>query len=147
MGCYLSSCDGQVYYRTRSLSRPRAFSFAKCVDANSRFTNVSVVQATSGAGWHVVYQPASQMARHRLYLVEYRARELRAAVEGADYRFSFSGAAGRPAYRCLSKSGATYHVTPCSCSCPDFQKRGIRSGIPCKHRQALQMQLDAGVAL
>jgi predicted nucleic acid-binding Zn finger protein len=144
MASFLSTTDGECYYRTRPISRSRAFSFAKCLDANRRFTRVSVVRAISGSGWHVIYQPASQKARHRLYLVQYRARELRAAAEGAAYRFSLAVDAGFPVYRCRSASGRVYEVTQASCSCPDFQKRGQRSGVPCKHLHAYRSAVAGG---
>jgi len=132
---FLSTRDGHCYYRTTMFrSLPRARAFARCLQANPRFRAVSVKEATSGTGWHVIYQPSSQARYAELYYQQYRQRELKGAqTEGRCYRFELVTRGTDAYYLCQSVSKEVYDVTECSCSCPDWTYRGQKSGIPCKH--------------
>ena len=138
MKCFISTKTGEVYYRTVLFrSQARAEAFCRCLTANARFQAASVAQSNQGSGWFVQYQPSSASRRADLYYQQYRQRELKAKTESPCYTFDLCTThPANPFYRCLSVSGEVYDVTEKTCSCPDWQHRGRKSGLPCKHIQA-----------
>lgn len=145
MRAFISTKDGNCYYRTRLLTLARAHSFCACLQANRRFKCVSVVESTHTAEMYFVqYQPSNQSRYADLYFEQYRQRELKGQTEGRCYDFHLHEVGGNLFYLCASTSGETYEVTPESCSCPDYQYRGKKSGIPCKHIQAYHKQVAIG---
>lgn len=138
MSAFINTKDGNCYFRTKLFrSEARADAFCKMVSANSRFTNASVIQSNrTEDGWFVQYQPANPARYADLYYSQYRQRELKGKGEGRCYEWDLQQRDGRVWYLCLSTSGETYEVTECSCTCPDWQFRGRKSGLPCKHQHA-----------
>ena len=139
MKCFISTRDGECYYRTKLLrSQRRAAAFCRMIAANPRrFQKADVVPSNQADGWFVQYQPSSAARRADLYYQQYRQRELKAKTEGPCYTFDLCTThPANPFYRCLSVSGEVYEVTEKTCTCRDWQFRGKKSGLPCKHIQA-----------
>jgi hypothetical protein len=117
-------------------SRKRADSFCRCLTANKRFRSVSVLRSTHGQGFVVQFQPASPSRAADLYHSQYRQRELKGQAEQPGYAWSLQVNGRHAWYLCQSLGGEVYEVTENTCTCPDWQFRGRRSGLPCKHIHA-----------
>lgn len=130
-----------VHYRTRLLTQERALSFARALEANRRFEEVSVTRsgrARSDAQFFVTFRPVSEQRMTALREEQQDARDARAIEEGSAYLWCRDENCGRSFVWCLSTSGEVYEVTPGkSCTCPDFEYRAGPSGLHCKHLQAL----------
>lgn len=136
---------GQVVYRTRLLrDEALALRFARCLTANGRFDAVEVVASAraKGEGWFVQFHPASERASAALLSHQREARERRAQAEGDQYKFFHDAVTGET--WCWSASGNVYQTDESACSCPDFQHRGSKAGVPCKHMLALRQRRQWG---
>src|SRR5689334_1775846 len=108
-------------FRTKPLSREQAERFARCLQANSRFTEVNVNASRSPGKFTVHYQPASDQRYRELLAGERAEREVKAVTEGSEYVFVLDKDGGRAFFHCLNpKSGEVYETTEHGCSCPDY---------------------------
>lgn len=139
--------DGAVVYRTKTMQLAQAAAFAKCLQANAdRFMGVEIVEArTKVEQYFVAFQPVSRERQADMYEGQFNARKERAEVELTTFIF-WKDPDRMGVYWCFSEgSGNTYELTTFDCDCPDATFRAARAGLVCKHRHALQMQIDAGM--
>ena len=95
-----------------------------------------------GEGWFVQFHPVSERTSAALRDRQCQARERRAQAEGDQYKFFHDAATGET--RCWSASGNVYQTDESACSCPDFQHRGSKAGVRCKHMLALHQRRQRG---
>jgi hypothetical protein len=138
--------NGQVVYRTRTLTLNQAAAFARCLQGNNRFTGVEIIEsdrARGAARWFVTFLPSNEVRQEAMAERQQTAREERAAEQ--EFTFVLDKDAGRPFCWCHSHtSGEVYEVKEDTCSCPDWLYRGQRAGIRCKHQIALVSAIDRG---
>lgn len=127
---YIINEVGQIAYKTKSMGFHQAIGFGKCLEANGNFERVQIVGHAQG-GFCVTYVSRSQKRNAKLLKALGAERKVRA--KGNEYTLLGGGV-----YECKSaKSGNTYRVSATHCTCPDWQRRASRLGIPCKHQSGL----------
>jgi len=130
---------GQDQNRTKPMERAQALRFARALEANPRFTNVSVAESRQAKApakrWVVWYQSSNPARRAAVRDREQTARQQRAEAEGSRYLWVLD--TDHPFFHCLSTSGEVWEVTHASCSCPDATYRCKPAGLLCKHSLAL----------
>jgi hypothetical protein len=134
-----------ITFRSRLLTFQRATAWAKALEANPRFTEVSVVPSarakSSTVRYYVTYMPSSLSRQQAILDRERLSRVKRAESE----TFAFTWDADLGAFRCHSgTSGKEYEVTVSSCTCGDWLGRGRANSLPCKHQCSLLSQLEDG---
>lgn len=139
----LSITPAGITYRTKCLPQPQAERFARCVDANPLFTDVSLNTSTRAKGERchfVTFRPVNPDRQQDMAVRQQLSREERAMSEGSAYVWALDKDGGRPFFWLMSASGEVYEVDlqGRSCSCPDFQYRCEGAGLECKHIQALR---------
>jgi len=128
------------HHRTKCLTIDAAGRFAKCLMANSRFTDITIENSPRAKGdraWFVRFAP-SNPDRLQDLLDHHQDARARRACEQA-FTFCLDKDAGRPFFWCHShQSGEVYEVTEHSCNCPDAEFRLKGTGLLCKHSLALR---------
>jgi hypothetical protein len=121
-------------YRTGLLTQPQAISFAACLRANRRFSDVRICRSSRtrlAACWFVTFAPSSTARQEALLRDQQNARAQRAATQ------SFTFAANHSEAYCFSHtSQAVYQLDPHGtwCDCEDSRRRCQPSGtLKCKH--------------
>jgi hypothetical protein len=134
-------------YRTRLLPQARAERFARCLQANPNFANVTVKEsATAKNRYHchyVAYQPASPGRAEQLRAAEAATREERAEEQAGNYEFWADPDSHGLFWTLNLQSQEVYETTIGSCTCPDHTFRGAGASVPCKHIILLRTKLEA----
>ena len=85
--------DGRICHQTKPMRADLALRFARCLKANSRFTDVATIDAGQ-RGLRVVYRPVNRERQADLYMGQQTARRTahpgrrvtRAGITGVDVR-------------------------------------------------------------
>jgi hypothetical protein len=136
MSKQIFNSDGTISYRTKPMPLHKARAFARCVDSNPRFVDVTIREArTRELCYFVAFRPASVDRCADMWQGQYDTRAGRAEEEGAAYVW-LSDESGRFDWCFNPKSGETYEVSLFDCTCPDYFFRCRKAGLSCKHMQA-----------
>jgi SWIM zinc finger len=129
---------GRLTFRTRLMEIEKAARFAKCLQANARFTGVEIQtsrRATSEIRYFVTFLPSNPERIQAMLESQQATRAERAESQV----FTFCADLDHPFYFCHSAaSGEVYETTARSCSCPDAHYRLNGTGLLCKHSIALR---------
>jgi hypothetical protein len=125
-------------FRTILMDLEHAARWARCLNANRRFTNAEIQTSPRAKSpevrYYVTYQPSNERRQAAMLDHQQSARAQRADAQ----EFTFCHDGDHDFFHCLSHtSGQTYETTLNSCSCPDEQFRCSPNGLACKHRLAL----------
>jgi len=137
-----------ITYRSKCLTEPKAQRFARCLEANARFSDITLCRsnrAKSDTCWFVSFRPVSEERQAQMFSKQQMSREERALTEGSAYVWALDKDAGRAFWWLMSASGEVYELDlrGRSCSCPDYVYRCQGNGLECKHSQALRHGLGA----
>jgi hypothetical protein len=139
--------SGAVAYRTKLFrDDAQAARFARCLNANSRFRDVAIVEnVRAGSGSYITFRPVNEERQKDLYMNQHTARLIRGYEQMANYLFvQDSDQVGLWwCYNLVNEE--VYQVTAFDCTCPDYQFRCRRAGLQCKHQHARQAQADNGL--
>lgn len=133
-------------YRTKLLPQARAERFARCLQANPNFVNVTLKESATAKNryrcHYVAYQPANPGRAEQLRAAEEATREERATTQADNYEF-WADPDSHGLLWCLNLgSQEVYETTLGSCNCPDHTYRGSREGVACKHILLLRTKLE-----
>lgn len=130
--------DDQLVFRTKGMEMAQALRFAKCLANNPKFSEVWIIPRSDGSAY-VAYKPTNEMRQIAIAREFQHKRETTAQTESGGYQWT-PRATG--IYACYNpKSGNTYTCSASHCTCADFQSRGFRLCLPCKHILALRNML------
>lgn len=128
-----------THHRTKCLTIEQAGAFARCLQGNARFTDVSIEESARAKGekrWFVMFQPSNPERVAEMLDAAQDARARRACEQ--TFTFCLDKDAGRPFFWCWShSSGEVYETTEHSCNCPDATFRLKGTSLKCKHTLAL----------